>query len=150
MILWNETHQKKISINLIIIQIKQIWKFQNDQFSIWFYSETIFEVFFNNLHEIFKIFENDSWSTHLIFQSCMNKKIIKFEKIFKKSDIFTNIKMNLIKETSFLLQTTMIVSDWFKISWFQYQFQNQLKSTILISELILKLISELISSISIL
>ena len=109
MMLWDKIHQKKISINLMMIQIKQIQKFQNNQLSIWFYLKTIFEVFFNNLYEIFEILENDSWLTHLIFQNYMSKKIIKLEKLFKKSNIFADVKVNLMKETSFLLQTAMIM-----------------------------------------
>ena len=103
MMLWDEAHQKKTSINSVMIQIRQIQKFQDDQLSVWFYSETIFEVFFNNLHKIFEILEDDSWSTYLILKNCMSKKIIELEKIFKKTNIFVDTKANLMKETSFLL-----------------------------------------------
>jgi hypothetical protein len=70
-----------------MIQIRQIPKFQDGQLPVWFYSGTIFEVSFNNLHGIFEILEDDSRSTQPILQGCMSKKVIKLGKIFKKSDI---------------------------------------------------------------
>jgi hypothetical protein len=38
----------------------------------------------------------------------MSKKVIKLGKIFKKSDISADVRANLVKGTSLLLQTAMI------------------------------------------
>jgi SNF2 family DNA or RNA helicase len=108
MILRDEAHQEKASTSSAMTQIRRIRKFQDNQLPVWFYSGTVFEVSPNDLHGIFEILEDDSWSTHPILKNCTSKKVIELGKTFKKADISADARADLVKGTSLLLRTAMI------------------------------------------